>query len=100
MRELDLSPPVRMSLAVLFESEGPCIQRPLVCTNWSGLFSVLLLVDMVLSTQEGQKREGSKSILTEGAWSLVPLPAPLSVVFLCCLACAPSEGFTFYYQPR
>lgn len=100
MRELDLSPPVRRSLAVLFESEGAYIQRPLVCTNWSRLSSALLPVDTVLSTQEGQKREDSKSILSEGVWSLVPLPAPLSVVFLCCLACAPSEGFTFYYQPR
>lgn len=67
MRELDLSPPVRMSLAVLFESEGACTQRPLVCTNWSRLFSTLFPVDTVLSMQGGQKREDSKSILSEGA---------------------------------
>lgn len=68
MSELELSPPVRMSLAVLFESEGACAQRALLCTSWSRLFSALLPVDTVLSLQGGgQKREGCKSILSEGA---------------------------------
>lgn len=57
MSELDLSPPVRMSLAVLFESEGACAQRALLCTSWSRLFSALLPVDTVLSLRRGGTEE-------------------------------------------